>query len=409
MPNLFRADMGREMSSSTGTGAFSLDGPTPGHRSFAAAIPNGATFPYAICGLSDESQWETGEGTLSPSGQLLRSPKASSAGGALVNFGEGLKTVALTLTADWAGGVQSDASAPVTIGAVAGLTAALDGKVAVSSAAQTNLSASDRLLARASNGATVDVPADAIARRLENGFYHAPASLGVKETAPVGDVHISNPAGALLTLSSGVFTNDHAARIQYRNRQGASGQPAEGQIGAEIRFARLGTSANYRITFGTTTGSSGTVTDRWYIAEIGHLRPAADASYNIGAAGERVGTIFASNGTISTSDAAMKADIGPIPDEWLDAWGRVEWRRFRFKGGTRWHVGLIAQAVEAAFAAKGVDAFEIGLLCRDEVDGPDGTEARYGLRYDECFALEAAWVRRELARKSDKRSRRRDA
>ena len=79
MPNLFLADMVREVSSSTGTGAFTLDGPAPGHRAFASAVPNGATFPYAICGVSDESQWETGEGQLSPTGQLIRTPKASSA------------------------------------------------------------------------------------------------------------------------------------------------------------------------------------------------------------------------------------------------------------------------------------------------------------------------------------------
>lgn len=405
MPNLFLADMVREMSSSTGTGAFSLDGPTPGHRSFAAAaIPSGATFPYAICGVSDESQWETGEGMLSPTGQLLRTPKASSAGGALVDFGAGLKTVALTLTADWAGEVQAEAAASVTIGTVPGLQGALDGKVPQSTTARATIAATDRVLARASDGATVDVPADAFPRRLDNGCYHAPATLGVKEAAPVGDVHISNPAGTVLTLSSGVSTSDHAASIQYRNRQGASGQPAEGQIGASIRFTRMASAANYRIIFSTASGGSSN-TDRWYIAENGSFRPAVDAAHNIGAAAERVGTIFASSGTINTSDAAMKADVGAIPDAWLDAWGRVEWQRFRFRDGTRWHVGLIAQAVEAAFAAEGVDAFAIGLLCRDSVDGVD----HWGLRYDECFALEAAWVRRELSRKTSKRSRRRDA
>jgi hypothetical protein len=222
MPNLFLADMVRELSSSTGTGALALDGPAPGHRAFSIAVPANATFPYAICGVSDESQWETGEGSISPTGQLNRNPKASSAGGGLVNFGMGLKTVALTLTADWAGTVASDAAAPVTLGAIAGLSAALDGKIAISATTRTTIAATDRILARGSDGATVDLPADSFPRRLDNGCYHAPASIGVKETAPVGDVHISNPAGALVTLSSGVFTNDHAARIQYRNRQGAA-------------------------------------------------------------------------------------------------------------------------------------------------------------------------------------------
>ena len=410
MPNLFLADMVREMSSSTGTGAFSLDGPTPGHRSFAAAIPSGATFPYAICGVSDESQWETGEGTLSPAGTLLRSPKDSSAGGGLVDFGAGLKTVALTLTADWAGDVQAEASAPVTIGAIDGLSAALSGKLASSGAARASAAASgDRLLGMASGGATIDLPADAFIRRLESGPYHAAAPLGVGTTAPASDLHIVNASGPIVTLSSVSNAADHVAAIHYRNRQNASGQSAAGQIGAHIKLLRQGSGPVYRIVFGTTNSTSGDAVDRWYMAESGHFRPNGDALYNIGQASERVNTIFASSGTINTSDAALKADMGAIPDAWLDAWGRVEWSRFRFKGGARWHVGLIAQAVEAAFAAHGVDAFEIGLLCRDEVEG----EARYGLRYDECFALEAAWTRRELAglqaRKSDRRRRRHDA
>lgn len=36
----------------------------------------------------------------------------------------------------------------------------------------------------------------------------------------------------------------------------------------------------------------------------------------------------------------------------------------------------------------------IGLLCYEEWEGGD----RYGIRYDEAQAMEAAWVRRELVR-----------
>lgn len=147
----------------------------------------------------------------------------------------------------------------------------------------------------------------------------------------------------------------------------------------------------------------------------GQFLPRLDNSHSLGAAGARFSVLFAGSGVINTSDRRHKREIGPIPDEWLDAWGDVEWCRFQFTTGARWHVGLIAQEVHAAFEARGLDAFEIGLCCFDaweeerapqlDAAGNPRTKGRlireegdvWGLRYDECFAMEAAWNRRELA------------
>jgi hypothetical protein len=154
------------------------------------------------------------------------------------------------------------------------------------------------------------------------------------------------------------------------------------------------------------------------------LRPDTDNAMDLGAASNRFAVVYAGTGTINTSDARDKRDVGEIPDEWLDAWADVEWSRYRFKGGDRWHVGLVAQQVRDAFAARGLDACEIGLLCFDEWEARPAVRARkgsattpareaqpgrkagdrWGLRYDECQAMEAAWVRRELSRLSGRRS-----
>ena len=205
------------------------------------------------------------------------------------------------------------------------------------------------------------------------------------------------------------------------------------------------------ILLGGTVPASGTA-----VEVNGVLSPAADNTHNLGTASFRFATIYAGTATINTSDERLKTDIEDVPDEWLDAWGTVEWQRYKFLDGKRWHVGLIAQRVHAAFKAQGLDAFEIGLCCFDEWDEqfidehrtetkvrvvrtlvkaryPDGTpkldsalseyyeeqerlemyeenvptgnkirtvEAgdRWGLRYTECFAMEAAWTRRELKR-----------
>lgn len=153
------------------------------------------------------------------------------------------------------------------------------------------------------------------------------------------------------------------------------------------------------------------------ITTAGNVIPAADNTQDLGSGSFRFDTIFAGTGTINTSDARAKTDIGEIPDEWLDAWGEVEWVRYKFFDGSRWHVGLVAQQVHAAFAAHEIDAFEIGLCCFDEWDASDAVDEvrdedgeiivaarpaleagdRWGLRYSECEAMEVAYQRRRIA------------
>jgi hypothetical protein len=120
MAELFFADLVRETSAGTGTGALALGGAMPGHRRFADVVPAGARFHYAIAGVNHAAQWETGEGELSADGALLRTPLASSAGGGAVDFLAGTKTVALTVAAAWFADQQAralPAGAPLDIAA----------------------------------------------------------------------------------------------------------------------------------------------------------------------------------------------------------------------------------------------------------------------------------------------------
>lgn len=129
MADLFFADLVRETSTGTGTGALPLGGAMPGHRRFADTVPAGTRFHYAVAGVSYPAQWETGEGELSPGGALLRTPLASSAGGATVDFSAGVKTVTLTVGAAWFADHQAralPAGAPLAIeqGGTGGTSAA---------------------------------------------------------------------------------------------------------------------------------------------------------------------------------------------------------------------------------------------------------------------------------------------
>ena len=177
----------------------------------------------------------------------------------------------------------------------------------------------------------------------------------------------------------------------------------------------------------------------YYFANSARFAPSTDAANALGAASNRWSTVYASTGTINTSDARMKQDVAAIPDEVLDAWAAVGWSQYRFRDavaekgeGARLHAGTIAQDVIAAFAAAGLDASAYGLLChdtweaqeevtetirvevtpeqvddegtvlapaeyRDEVTIVTPARAagdRYSIRYEEALCMEAAYQRR---------------
>ena len=120
----------------------------------------------------------------------------------------------------------------------------------------------------------------------------------------------------------------------------------------------------------------------------------------------------------------------------MRAWSKVNFKVFQFKdavekkgGDARIHVGVVAQEVKAAFESEGLDASRYGLFCHDAwedeyedvtvVDQPEVTDEdgnittpevthvekrqvtaagdRYGIRYEEALALEAAYQRWRLA------------
>jgi hypothetical protein len=211
-------------------------------------------------------------------------------------------------------------------------------------------------------------------------------------------------------------------------------------VGA-AQITLTGSGGNALFNFGTGTTLSlreGTTSRLQIVTSSGTVRPGADNTQALGGASNRWSEVFAGNGTINTSDERLKREIESITEKVLDAWDEIEWCQYRFTDGKRLHMGLVAQRVQAAFEKHGLDAFELGLLCFDEWEDqyeevheerktvtpiynrnsePTGefhTETeivatgemrlvtpagnRYGLRYEECLAVEAAYQRRRLAR-----------
>jgi hypothetical protein len=93
-------DRVNEVSTTTGTGDFTLGGFQTGFETFAAGIGGGNTTYYAIYN-QDTNQWEVGLGTLNAGATILERTTVltSSNSDALVNFTSGTKDVFCTLPA----------------------------------------------------------------------------------------------------------------------------------------------------------------------------------------------------------------------------------------------------------------------------------------------------------------------
>ena len=83
-------DRVREQSTTTGTGSFTLTGAVTGFQSFSSAIGNTNTTYYTI---SDNTNWESGIGTVSAGALSRDTVLSSSNSGSLVNFPSGTKDV----------------------------------------------------------------------------------------------------------------------------------------------------------------------------------------------------------------------------------------------------------------------------------------------------------------------------
>ena len=137
-----------------------------------------------------------------------------------------------------------------------------------------------------------------------------------------------------------------------------------------------------------------------------------DNSVDLGRSSNRFDDIYATNSTINTSDRNEKQDIQAVTDAERRVATAVKalMRRFRWQDAVaekgddaRLHFGVIAQDLEAAFTAEGLDANDYAMFCSNtwwEHDGniyneqahiPDGVTAtevtRRGVRYSELLAF----------------------
>ena len=138
---------------------------------------------------------------------------------------------------------------------------------------------------------------------------------------------------------------------------------------------------------------------------------ARDDAINLGSGSNRFDTIFAKAGDINTSDLNEKQDIELLSDAEMRVANAAKGllRKYRWKSSVaekgddaRIHFGIIAQDLQAAFEAEGLDSARYGMLCSDtfwvdsegetydtQEEAPEGAteQTRLGVRYSELLAF----------------------
>ena len=215
------------------------------------------------------------------------------------------------------------------------------------------------------------------------------ATVGGK-IAPTGEITATVSGDKTLTLNR--TTND-GTLIQLRRDN-----TAKAQIG--VLSASAGNDAYFASGSSSSTGTGLrfiSVTASTYIGPCRGDGTLADDLIDLGSSGARFDDIYATNGTIQTSDRNEKQDI----QELSDAEQRVATackgliRRYKFnkavteKGDdARYHFGIIAQDLQDAFATEGLDAGDYGMFIADTYTDDNGIEqTRLGVRYNELLAF----------------------
>jgi len=206
-------------------------------------------------------------------------------------------------------------------------------------------------------------------------------------------------------VTSNAFTADLAPRIDFYTYNVTSGSSPAAFFSMQGRTSPVFSWGGYD---GSTQATA-------LQLDFNQLIPGLDNTTALGGPTERWSVVYSATGTINTSDRNEKQDIEEISDAERRAATRIKSliRKFKFKDAVakkgdsaRIHFGVIAQDVQEAFLAEGLDASKYGLFCSDtfktlngktvsknEETGeyPEGSveSTKLGVRYEEllCFVI----------------------
>ena len=233
-----------------------------------------------------------------------------------------------------------------------------------------------------------------------SGTGYFGTSVGIGTTNPLTPLHVSTAKSSVtdsvLTLQD--TTETFGKMIEF---VGQGSTDCRGIIGfqePEDNAPEL-----YIANGGVETSGNGVGLAFWSYISVNRIIPCdnlgalRDDAIDLGSSNARFDDIYATNGTIQTSDRNDKQDIQALSD----AETRVATackgllRKFRWQNAVtekgdeaRYHFGIISQDLQDAFTAEGLDAGDYGMFISETWEDSNGVEqTRLGVRYSELLAF----------------------
>lgn len=186
--------------------------------------------------------------------------------------------------------------------------------------------------------------------------------------------------------SQAVCTNS-AARISY-------GDPSSDTYHAQVVTASSG-----KTFIGSSHGTFFELDNVQALTFASHstfysLRPYnSDLPIHLGTTANRWDGVYCETCNPSTSDRNLKNSIEDLPSKYVAMFDLLTPKRYKLNSGTsgRYHIGYIAQDVEDAMNAVGIDSLEFGGLVKGE---DENGNVIYMLRYDEFDGIRDAKIKR---------------
>lgn len=225
------------------------------------------------------------------------------------------------------------------------------------------------------------------------------------------NVPIVMSSSRTLTIGSGVYRqgsielyaanpyidfHEGSSTADYTSRIYAGGDATSGHLRLVSGRVTI-TGGNYAVTMGAGFDSGNVA---FLPAKSQNAQPtAADATVYLGASASRWNRVYASVGTIQTSDERDKDIIGNITMEYLDVFMELSPILYRWKDFDKdiIHMGLGAQSVERTLWNHGLTIKEFGSVehadwSNSDIVTEDGRTDRYGMNYAELSVLTMAVV-----------------
>ena len=200
---------------------------------------------------------------------------------------------------------------------------------------------------------------------LKNGTLSAEAGSG---GAYATEVHTELGASStVISYFDSLGGASWTGQIRFRTSSGG------GSLGERMRLENDGTVQIY----GTCSIQG--------ITETKNIRARDNDSYDIGTSSKLYDDIYATNGTIQTSDARLKESVedSKLGLDFLNKHRPVSYKQ---KGKTRRHYGLIAQEVEKVLIDSSISTEDFAPLIKDDLKDDNDVktgENIYGMRYTE--------------------------